>query len=60
MEKFRPSKINTEKVVISIRIDLNTLEKIDKEAAKIEISRNELITQCIDFALNNIEEKDKA
>jgi metal-responsive CopG/Arc/MetJ family transcriptional regulator len=60
MEKFKPSKINTEKVVISIRIDINTLEEIDKEAAKIEISRNELITQCIDFALSNIDKKDKA
>ena len=58
MEKFKPSKINTEKVVISIRIDINTLEEIDKE--KIEISRNELITQCIDFALSNIDKKDKA
>ena len=36
------------------------LEEIDKEAAKIEISRNELITQCIDFALSNIDKKDKA
>lgn len=60
MEKFKPSKINTEKVIISIRIDINTLEEIDKEAAKIEISRNELITQCIDFALSNIDKKDKA
>ena len=60
MEKFKPSKINTEKVVISIRIDINTLEEIDKEAAKIEISRNELITQCIDLALSNIDKKDKA
>ena len=60
MEKFKPSKINTEKVVISIRIDINTLEEIDKEAAKIEISRNELITQCIDFALSNIDKKDKS
>ena len=60
MEKFKPSKINTEKVVISIRIDINTLEEIDKEAAKIEIRRNELITQCIDFALSNIDKKDKA
>ena len=60
MEHFKPSKINTEKVVISIRIEINTLEEIDKEAAKIEISRNELITQCIDFALSNIDKKDKA
>ena len=31
MEKFKPSKINTEKVVISIRIDAKTLEEIDEE-----------------------------
>lgn len=54
MEKFNPSKVNSEKVVISIRIDLKTLEKIDKEADKVGISRNEFITQGIDFALTNM------
>ena len=55
MNKFKPIKNNNEKIVISIRIDSNTLNKIDKEASKIDISRNELITQCIEFALDNIE-----
>ena len=55
MNKFKPMKNNNEKIVISIRIDSNTLNKIDKEASKIDISRNELITQCIEFALDNIE-----
>lgn len=55
MNKFKPIKNDNEKLVISIRIDSNTLNKIDKEASKIDISRNELITQCIEFALDNIE-----
>lgn len=55
MNKFKPMKNDNEKIVISIRIDSNTLNKIDKEASKIDISRNELITQCIEFALDNIE-----
>lgn len=55
MNKFKPIKNDNEKIVISIRIDSNTLNKIDKEASKIDISRNELITQCIEFALDNIE-----
>lgn len=55
MNKFKPIKNDNEKLVISIRINSNTLNKIDKEASKIDISRNELITQCIEFALDNIE-----
>lgn len=59
MKIFKPVKTNNEKVVISIRINLDTLDKVDKEATKYDISRNELITQCIDFALNNMEEQKK-
>lgn len=59
MKIFKPVKTNNEKVVISIRMNLDTLEKVDNEATKYDISRNELITQCIEFALNNIEEKNK-
>ena len=55
MKNFKPKKINNEKIVISIRLDINTLNEIDTEAMKIDISRNELITQCIEFALDNIE-----
>lgn len=58
MEKFVPIKTNNEKIVISIRIDIETLNKVDTEASKIDISRNELINQCIDFALNNLDNKE--
>lgn len=59
MKIFKPKKLNSEKLVISIRINIDTLEKIDQEAAKYDISRNELITQCIEYALNNMEENNK-
>lgn len=55
MIKFQPSK--SEKVVISIRIEDYKLEEIDKIASKIDISRNELINQCLDYAINNLEFK---
>lgn len=53
MVKFRPEK--NEKTVISIRIDTSTLKNIDDLAQTTGISRNECITQCIDFALKNID-----
>ncbi len=31
------------------------LSDVDKLAARIDISRNELINQCIEFALSNLE-----
>ena len=52
MKKFLPKK--PEKEVISVRIDSQLLKTIDIEAAKIDISRNELINQCIEYALDNI------
>lgn len=55
MKKFLPKK--PEKEVISVRIDSQLLKKIDIEAAKIDISRNELINQCIEYALDNIGEE---
>lgn len=55
MNFFIPKKSNKE--VISIRIDLDILEVIDKKSADVGISRNEFINQCIDFALENMEEE---
>lgn len=52
MKEFKPTK--TEKTVISIRLDLDTLNTIDLNANKIDISRNEFILQCIDYALKNM------
>lgn len=57
MAKFVPKKY--EKEVISMRISSETLSELDEKAAKIGISRNELINQCISFALANMENSDK-
>ena len=54
LEKFSPKK--PEKEVISMRISTDTLKLIDKKAASIDISRNELMTQMIAFALQNMED----
>lgn len=53
MSKFNP--IKTEKEVISIRIDRKLLERLDRLSANIDISRNEMIVQCIDYALSNMD-----
>lgn len=54
MDKFKPVK--NEKIVISIRIDSDVVKKVDKISNSIDISRNELITQCINYALENMQE----
>ena len=54
MPKFIPRKY--EKEVISMRISVETLEELDTKANEIGISRNELINQCICFALANMED----
>ena len=38
-----------------MRLEESRLNEIDNLASKIDISRNELINQCIEFALNNLE-----
>ena len=60
MNTFQPSKriVSNEKLVVSIRMDINIINRIDEIASKIDISRNELINQCIEYALNNIEFED--
>lgn len=52
MNNFKPVK--QEKDVISIRIDSKLLEKVDIIAGNTDISRNELIVQCIEYAINNM------
>ncbi len=49
MEKFIHKK--AEKTVVSIRMDNDLLLQIDKIATESEISRNEMIIQCINYAL---------
>ncbi len=52
MNEFKPVK--QEKSVISIRIDSELLKIIDELSLKTDISRNEFIVQCIEYALKNI------
>ena len=54
MKDFKP--IKPEKTVISIRLNVSMLQEIDKVSQKTDISRNELIVQCIEYALNNFKE----
>jgi len=54
VETFLPKK--PEKEVISMRLSLDLLDELDQRAAQFDISRNELINQCIRFALDHMGE----
>ena len=54
MNEFKP--IKQEKTVISIRLDVDMLRKIDELSVQTDISRNEFIVQCIDYALKNLKQ----
>ncbi len=54
MKEFKP--IKPEKTVISIRLNVSMLQDIDKISQQTDISRNELIVQCIEYALKNFKE----
>ena len=45
--------VKPEKTVISIRLDADVLKVLDTLSNDTDISRNELIVQCIDYALKN-------
>lgn len=51
MVEFNPSKM--EKSVITIRIENDLLREIDDLSGEIDISRNEFIIQCINFAMKH-------
>ena len=57
MEKFVARK--PEKEVISMRISTDTLKTVDDKAAEIGISRNELLNQMIQYALDSMNETKK-
>ena len=56
MKRFQPTN-KSEKIVITIRIEDYRVEELDRIASQINISRNELISQCLDFAVKNLEFK---
>lgn len=51
---FRPK--NGEKEVISFRIPKAMLSEIDRIAVDNALSRNEFMLQCLEFALDNLDE----
>lgn len=53
MATFIPKR--PEKEVISMHIAVDLLQEVDSKAAAFGISRNELINQMIQFALDNME-----
>lgn len=55
--KFIPR--NGEKEVISFRIPKDLLSKIDKVAVDNSLSRNEFMVQCLEFALDNLDEDEE-
>ena len=54
LEKFVARK--PEKDVISMRISTDTLKTVDDKASEIGISRNELLNQMIQYALDSMNE----
>lgn len=54
MATFIPKR--SEKEIISMRIAVDLLQEVDSKAVAFGISRNELINQMIQFALDNMEE----
>ena len=61
MDIFKPTGLDskTEKVIISFRLDKDKLEQVDDIALQTNISRNELLTQCIDFAIDRLPQTSK-
>lgn len=56
--KFVPK--SGEKEVISFRIPKDLLGNIDKIANDNSLSRNEFMVQCLEFALDNLDDETKA
>lgn len=58
---FKPTKkpLTNDKIIISLRMNIDKLEQVDAIAGESDISRNELINQCIEFALEHLEKNQK-
>ena len=54
MPAFIPKQYKKEP--ITIRIDVDKLNKIDEKANTFNMSRSEFINQCIDYAMEHVQE----
>lgn len=58
MKEFKLPNIDEEKSVLkTIRLKINTLQKIEEISKNSNISVNRLINECIEFALQNLSEE---
>lgn len=57
MAQFIPKQYKKE--AITIRVEYDILEKIDRLAGVYDISRSEFINQCIHFALEHMPEENQ-
>ncbi len=58
MKDFKLPNVEDEQSVLkTIRIKLATLKKIEKLSEDSNLSVNRIINECIEFALNNLDEK---
>lgn len=59
MKKFNLPKIENETSVLkTIRLKFGTLKKIENLAKSTNLSVNRLINECIEFALENLDNED--
>lgn len=59
MAKFELPNLKDEKTVLkTIRLKYATLQKIEKLSKQSNISVNRLLNECIEFALNNFNDKE--
>ena len=56
--KFVP--VENSKALISLRLNVSTIEKLERLAYKSKLSRNEYIKQIIEHVLQNIDENEEA
>lgn len=59
MKDFKLPSVENEKTVLkTIKIKLSTLKKIDELSKKSNLSVNRIMNECIEFALENLNEED--
>ena len=52
-------KFRGESMVVSVRLPIELVERLDKVAEKTGRTRNEIIQTCLEFAVENLEIKEK-
>lgn len=59
MKKFKPENYKSSEVKFSLRIPEETYNEISTYSSKHNVSMNTLILNCIDYAMENREDKEK-